>query len=245
MSNKKTPKGQYGIKPNSIGKIPWPILTAGEPPILNLDTWKLKVYGEVNSPIELNWSEFNKIPSIETKADMHCVTKWTIYDMNWEGVNFYDLVKLVNPKDSAISVKFKAKDDVNYETSIKYDNSKKLLYFEYDLDERKDFKDSPHSFIQDDRIYFNTVILATKANNETLSADHGGPMRVIIPDLYAWKGTKFCTEIEFCKTHELGFWEIRGYSDSADPFTEDRYTDDIARKIKAEVYKSFKKPRES
>ncbi|MEI6886927.1 MAG: molybdopterin-dependent oxidoreductase [bacterium] len=238
MSNKKTPKGQYEIKPNSIGKIPWPTLTAGEPPVIDLKSWKLKVFGEVNNPIELNWEEFNKIPSPLTVADMHCVTKWTIHDMSWEGVDFYDLVKIVNPKDLALSVKFKAYDDVNYETSIQYDNAKKLLYFEYDMD---GIKNSPHSFESNGKVYFTTVILATKANGEPLSNDHGGPMRVIIPDLYAWKGTKFCREIEFTKIHELGFWEKRGYSDRANPYTEDRYTNDIARKIKAEVYKSLNK----
>jgi DMSO/TMAO reductase YedYZ molybdopterin-dependent catalytic subunit len=53
--------------------------------------------------------------------------------------------------------------------------------------------------------------------------EHGGPARVIIPKRYAWKGAKFVREITFLDRDILGFWEIRGYSNTADPWTEDRF----------------------
>ena len=56
-----------------------------------------------------------------------------------------------------------------------------------------------------------------------VSLDHGGPARVIIPKLYAWKGSKFVSGITFLAEDKLGFWEVRGYSNGADPWTEDRY----------------------
>ena len=46
---------------------------------------------------------------------------------------------------------------------------------------------------------------------------------MIVPKLYAWKGAKFVRKIEFIAEDKLGFWEIRGYSNTADPFTEDRF----------------------
>ena len=46
---------------------------------------------------------------------------------------------------------------------------------------------------------------------------------MIIPKLYAWKGTKFVSGITFLAEDKLGFWEVRGYSNTADPWTEDRY----------------------
>ena len=49
----------------------------------------------------------------------------------------------------------------------------------------------------------------------------GGP--VIIPKLYAWKGAKFVNGIAFLAADKLGFWEVRGYSNTADPWREDRY----------------------
>jgi len=46
----------------------------------------------------------------------------------------------------------------------------------------------------------------------------------IIPKLYAWKGAKFIRSIEFSAEDKLGFWEVRGYSNTADPWTEDRFS---------------------
>ena len=67
------------------------------------------------------------------------------------------------------------------------------------------------------------VLVAHKWNGQPLTADHGGPARVIIPKRYAWKGAKFIREITFLDRDILGFWEIRGYSNTADPWTEDRF----------------------
>lgn len=67
------------------------------------------------------------------------------------------------------------------------------------------------------------VLIATHFDGEPLSREHGGPARVIIPKLYAWKGAKFVREIDFLTEDKLGFWEVRGYSNDADPFKEERY----------------------
>jgi DMSO/TMAO reductase YedYZ molybdopterin-dependent catalytic subunit len=67
------------------------------------------------------------------------------------------------------------------------------------------------------------VLVATSFDGEPVSREHGGPARVIIPKLYAWKGAKFVQAITFLAEDKLGFWEVRGYSNTADPWTEDRY----------------------
>jgi DMSO/TMAO reductase YedYZ molybdopterin-dependent catalytic subunit len=67
------------------------------------------------------------------------------------------------------------------------------------------------------------VLVATRFDGEPLAREHGGPARVIIPKLYAWKGAKFVNGIAFFAEDKLGFWEVRGYSNTADPWTEDRY----------------------
>jgi len=67
------------------------------------------------------------------------------------------------------------------------------------------------------------VLVATSFNGSPVPLDHGGPARVIIPKLYAWKGAKFVNGITFLAEDKLGFWEVRGYSNTADPWTEDRY----------------------
>ncbi len=67
------------------------------------------------------------------------------------------------------------------------------------------------------------VLIATSFMGEPVPREHGGPARVIIPKLYAWKGAKFVNGITFLAEDKLGFWEVRGYSNTADPWTEDRY----------------------
>ncbi|MBA3882166.1 MAG: sulfite oxidase-like oxidoreductase [Chthoniobacterales bacterium] len=68
------------------------------------------------------------------------------------------------------------------------------------------------------------VLIATAYEGKPLPRDHGGPARVIIPKLYAWKGAKFIRSIEFSAEDKLGFWEVRGYSNTADPWTENRFS---------------------
>lgn len=67
------------------------------------------------------------------------------------------------------------------------------------------------------------VLVATHFAGEPLSQEHGGPARVIIPKLYAWKGSKFVKSITFLAEDRLGFWEVRGYHGIGDPWKEERY----------------------
>jgi len=67
------------------------------------------------------------------------------------------------------------------------------------------------------------VLVATRFEGQPLTREHGGPARVIIPKLYAWKGAKFVLGITFLAQDKLGFWEVRGYSNHADPWKEERY----------------------
>jgi DMSO/TMAO reductase YedYZ molybdopterin-dependent catalytic subunit len=62
-------------------------------------------------------------------------------------------------------------------------------------------------------------------DGEPLARDHGGPVRVVTPHKYAYKGAKWVTGVEFLTEPERGFWERRGYSVSANPWREERYSD--------------------
>lgn len=74
-----------------------------------------------------------------------------------------------------------------------------------------------------ERCLDDDVLVATRFDGEPVSREHGGPARVIIPKLYAWKGAKFIKGIHFLPGDKLGFWEVRGYSNTADPWKEERY----------------------
>ena len=75
-------------------------------------------------------------------------------------------------------------------------------------------------------VYSEHTLLATSLNGEPLSKKHGGPVRVVIPHLYAWKSAKFVKQIQFTNKMQLGYWEKRGYSNTADPWREERFIDE-------------------
>ena len=68
------------------------------------------------------------------------------------------------------------------------------------------------------------VILAYALNGLPIPREHGAPIRIIIPHLYAWKGAKFLCHIEFMTRDEPGFWEVRGYNNHGDPWMEERFS---------------------
>ncbi|AUX09543.1 sulfite oxidase-like oxidoreductase [Halalkaliarchaeum desulfuricum] len=68
------------------------------------------------------------------------------------------------------------------------------------------------------------VLFAYELDGEVLSDDHGGPLRVVTPHKYAYKGAKWVTGVEFLTEPERGYWEKRGYSRTADPWAEERYS---------------------
>ena len=67
------------------------------------------------------------------------------------------------------------------------------------------------------------VLIAHRLNGRSLARPHGAPARVVIPDLYFWKGPKWIQSIRFVRRDEPGFWETRGYNNHADPWLEERY----------------------
>jgi DMSO/TMAO reductase YedYZ molybdopterin-dependent catalytic subunit len=68
------------------------------------------------------------------------------------------------------------------------------------------------------------VLLAHTVEEQPLPREHGGPVRMITPQLYAWKGSKWINRIEFLTKNIRGFWEERGYSNTAYPWHNDRYS---------------------
>ena len=70
------------------------------------------------------------------------------------------------------------------------------------------------------------VLVAHSALGYPLTTAHGGPVRIIVPKRYAWKGAKWLKAIELHEHDKRGFWEVRGYHNDADPFKEQRFSDD-------------------
>ena len=70
------------------------------------------------------------------------------------------------------------------------------------------------------------ALLAHRWQGEPLSAEHGGPLRLVVPHLYFWKSAKWLNRVEFLSADSAGFWEQNGYHMRGDPWAEERYSDD-------------------
>jgi DMSO/TMAO reductase YedYZ molybdopterin-dependent catalytic subunit len=68
------------------------------------------------------------------------------------------------------------------------------------------------------------VMFATHHDGEALEAEHGGPMRLVVPSLYLWKSAKWANGLEFMDTDTPGFWERNGYHMRGDPWKEERHS---------------------
>jgi DMSO/TMAO reductase YedYZ molybdopterin-dependent catalytic subunit len=67
------------------------------------------------------------------------------------------------------------------------------------------------------------VLLAYIWDDKPLTPEHGGPLRLVVPKKYAYKSAKWVRKLRFTEEQELGYWEKRGYSNTADPWKEERY----------------------
>jgi DMSO/TMAO reductase YedYZ molybdopterin-dependent catalytic subunit len=80
----------------------WPVLHAGDVAHYDdLSSWTFRVFGEVENPVELSWEQFNELPRSQNTQDIHCVTRWSRFDTQFEGVHWRELAKLARPKPSA------------------------------------------------------------------------------------------------------------------------------------------------
>jgi len=90
----RLPPGQYMTKK-------WPVLHAGGVPRVVLATWTFRVFGEVDEELELSWEQFNELPRVSSTQDIHCVTRWSRFDAQFEGVPWSEVAKLCRPLESA------------------------------------------------------------------------------------------------------------------------------------------------
>ena len=204
----RTPEGSGPANRDGMPQLPvgqhvvsnWPVLDLGDVPDISLSDWRLEVAGDVHNPLTLTWDAFLALPQTDDVSDFHCVTTWSRFDNHWRGVRMRDLAELVVPDERAQFVSFTGYD-VQPGTDIPYTTNLPLA-----------------------RATEDDVLLVHTWEGQPLPREHGGPVRVITPKLYAWKGTKWVRRIEFLPRDRRGFWEVRGYSNTAEPWFNDRYS---------------------
>ncbi len=90
----RIPPGQYRTQK-------FPVLHYGSVPRTALATWDFRVWGEVDSPFTLTWDQFKALPRKTVHTDIHCVTRWTKLDTDWEGVPIQEILGLAGVRPSA------------------------------------------------------------------------------------------------------------------------------------------------
>ncbi len=211
MFNRLINRRQEEENKRSEGRLPpgqaltqkFPVLHYGSVPSFNPATWDFRVWGEVEEPVRWSWEEFNQLPRTRLTMDIHCVTRWSKFDTDWEGVSVRTLIeqKLIRPRPTAKFV---------------------MQHAEYGFTANLPLE----------VMLADNFLMATHYNGEPLTPDHGYPLRGIVgaipgrEDLmtpYFWKGAKWLRGLEFMTQDRRGFWEQAGYHNNADVWEEERF----------------------
>ena len=174
----------------------WPVLDAFGPPQIDLSQWSLRIFGLVERAVTFSLSEFQALPQVRVFADFHCVTRWSRLGNIWAGVSTRELLGRAGVKPAANFVVCHAYDN-GWTTNLPLSD-----------------------FLADD------ALLAVSHDGQPITIEHGGPVRGMIPQLYAWKSAKWIKDIELVASDVPGFWEERGYHLRGDPWNEERHRDD-------------------
>jgi DMSO/TMAO reductase YedYZ molybdopterin-dependent catalytic subunit len=164
----------------------WRIYTiSGSMPLFDERTWRLEIDGLVRTPVSLTYGQLRALPRAEQVSDFHCVTGWSVKNVRWSGVRFRDLLALAHPLPSARAIRFVSMEQP-YVDSLTLDQA--LL---------------------------PNVLLAHELDGRELSRPHGAPARVVIPEMYGYKGVKWLTRMELVDREPTGYWEGLGYDQDA------------------------------
>jgi DMSO/TMAO reductase YedYZ molybdopterin-dependent catalytic subunit len=181
----------------------FPVLHYGPVPNFNPATWDFRVWGEVDEERTWSWADFNQLPRRSLTMDIHCVTRWSKLDTNWEGVSVRELIDM---------------GFIKLKPSSRYVLQHAEFGFTVNL---------PLEVVLADNF-----LLATHFNGQPLAPEHGAPLRGVVgyipgrDDLmtpYFWKGAKWLRGLEFMAQDQPGFWEQAGYHNEADIWKEERF----------------------
>lgn len=177
------------IPPGQSRTRKWPVLDAFGPPKIDLANWSLEIFGLVERPLKFTLEEFQQLPRVKVFADFHCVTRWSRLGNIWEGVSTRELLTRAGVKPAAKFVVCHGYDN-GWSTNLPLAD-----------------------FLAED------ALLTDLHDGQPISLEHGGPVRGMVPLLYAWKSAKWIRGIELLPHDQPGYWERGGYHLRGDPWT--------------------------
>jgi sulfoxide reductase catalytic subunit YedY len=150
-------------------------------PSVPREEWTIEVGGLVEAPQTIDWARWQALPRREQTVDFHCVEGWSVDDVEWGGVPLLAVLDVVRPRPEATAVRFYAAGDT------------------YDDDITLEQAADP------------SVFLADTSEGVPLPVEHGGPIRLVVPEQLGYKSVKWVVRIEVTDERAKGYWEQRGY----------------------------------
>lgn len=161
------------------------VYTVTDIPSSSSEDWSFAIDGLVSTPFLLKWDALLKLPRKVQVSDFHCVTGWSVYQCTWEGIPLSQLLDMAGVDSKAKYVKFYSGDRV-YTDSLTLEQAR--------LDD---------------------VMVAVLIDGKPIPQKFGGPVKLIVPQMYAYKSVKWLQAIELIEHEHIGYWEARGYDTDA------------------------------
>lgn len=160
----------------------WRINTVENPrPEFDPQAYRLVIDGLVTRPSVLTYDELRALPAVRQISDFHCVEGWGVPDVQWDGVRLQTLIAMAGPQADAEYITFHSLGGI-------YRDSLTIRQAE-----------------------LPDVLIAYDMDGAQLPAKHGAPLRLVMPRMYGYKGSKWLTRIEFRDAQDIGYWEERGW----------------------------------
>lgn len=163
----------------------WRIYTIRGIPKIDPVAYRLRIDGLVEQPLVLSIDDLRALPLARQVSDHHCVTGWSVEDVHWAGIRFDDLLAGAKPLPEARWLQF---------------SSREVPYVDTLSMEQASFPDA---------------MLALDMDGKPLTKPHGFPARVVMPQMYGYKGVKWVDRILVRRDFVPGYWETHGYDSDA------------------------------
>ncbi len=153
----------------------------GNYPYISRSRYRLKVSGLVDHPATFTLSDLQAMPAYEMTKAFQCVTGWRVPDVHWKGVQLSHLISRAGVQTGAVALSFDSYDEADSES------------------------------LTLDQAQLEDVIVAYQMYDGPVSREHGGPVRLVVPQMYGYKSLKWLSGIRVVNQVEPGFWEVNGY----------------------------------
>jgi DMSO/TMAO reductase YedYZ molybdopterin-dependent catalytic subunit len=161
------------------------IYTVTALPSFSSENWQFVISGLVDKPVSWSWEELMKLKRKVQVSDFHCVTGWSVYSITWEGIPLSELLDMAVVKSSARFAKMYSGDKV-YTDCLSLEQAR-----------------------------MEDVMVAVLMDGKPIPQQLGGPVRLVVPKMYAYKSVKWLQAIELIEKEHMGYWEVRGYDNDA------------------------------